>query len=515
MKSKKPLIINTVIIGFVYLLVSILVESATWFQGSYDDSVSFATVVYQLSTPLQGTDQGIINAYCSRVIPATLRKVTCLVVFFYLFVRIFSVVDLRISLRLFRKNYTVILGKKFYYFGMVAMWLLVAAKSIIEIGNKVDELGIVEYIVDIRESSTIFEEYFADPKETDLVFPEEKRNLIFIFLESMETTYASVEAGGGKENNYIPELTALANEYISISNTDKVGGGYVCALTGWTMAGILGTTSGVPYKIPGEGNASGKYVDFLPGLTSLGDILEDEGYQNYFLCGSRGEFAGRDLYFQVHGNYEIRDYYYAVEQKYIPEGYWEFWGYEDEKLFDIAKKELTQLAESGANFNYTMLTVDTHFPDGYTCELCENKYDSQYANAIACSSKQVSEFVEWVQKQKWYDNTTIVLVGDHTSMANDFWDDIGDYERRTYNCFINLPDGVDTSNIKNRQFTTLDMFPTTLAALGVEIEGNRLALGVNLFSNEDTLMEKLGKEQLDQELSRYSKFYHNKLVKNE
>ncbi len=34
---------------------------------------------------------------------------------------------------------------------------------------------------------------------------------------------------------------------------------------------------------------------------------------------------------------------------------------------------------------------------------------------------------------------------------------------------------------KNREFTTLDMFPTTLAALGCTIEGDKLGFGVNLF----------------------------------
>lgn len=62
-------------------------------------------------------------------------------------------------------------------------------------------------------------------------------------------------------------------------------------------------------------------------------------------------------------------------------------------------------------FNLTMLTVDTHFEDGYMCEKCPNDYGDQYANVMACSSKQVYEFIEWVKQQPFYDNTTIVLSG--------------------------------------------------------------------------------------------------------
>ena len=63
------------------------------------------------------------------------------------------------------------------------------------------------------------------------------------------------------------------------------------------------------------------------------------------------------------------------------------------------------------------------------------------------------------------------------------------------------------NNQKNRIFTAVDMFPTTLASLGVEIEGNRLALGTNLFSDEQTLAEKLTYETLLEELKKKSPFY--------
>jgi hypothetical protein len=64
-----------------------------------------------------------------------------------------------------------------------------------------------------------------------------------------------------------------------------------------------------------------------------------------------------------------------------------------------------------------MLTVDTHYPKGYTCRLCEDTYDSSYANAIACSDRQVSAFLKWCMKQDWYEDTAIVVSGDHPTMA--------------------------------------------------------------------------------------------------
>ena len=58
------------------------------------------------------------------------------------------------------------------------------------------------------------------------------------------------------------------------------------------------------------------------------------------------------------------------------------------------------------------------------------------------------------------------------------------------------------------------MYPTTLAALGIKIDGNKLALGVNLFSSEQTLSEKLGFDYFYEELNKKSFFYDNDLLRN-
>lgn len=499
-----------IILGFISFIVFLLLNAAFWFQTTWD-RIDFATVVYQLSTPLQGTNSDVIVDFCLQVIPKTILGVVFVLVAYYIVITFFTKLYLEFSIKVLSTKIVIHLGNMFLpkaklIFGCVFLFF-----SGIALYGKVKELGIDTYIVSIMDKSTIFEEYYVSPEDVEIVFPEEKRNLICIYLESMETTYASKELGGGKVDNYIPELTNLAEQYVNISNTDQFGGGYSCSLTGWTMAALLGSTSGVPYKIPGNINDGNRYSEMLPGLVTMGDVLQKEGYKNYFMCGSDAEFGGRDIYFKNHGAYEILDYDYAKEKGLVND--YVFWGYDDKKLFDLAKKELTRIVFNDEIFNFTMLTVDTHQPYGYKCELCENQYIEQYANVIACSSKQIYDFVLWIQEQEWYTNTTVVLLGDHNSMVADFWDDIDDYERRTYNCFINLPKEIKVSNVKNREFTTLDLFPTMIAALDGSIEGDKLGLGVNLFSTEQTLMEKLGKEELDEELSKFSQYYYDKFIK--
>ena len=71
----------------------------------------------------------------------------------------------------------------------------------------------------------------------------------------------------------------------------------------WTMGALFAQTSGLPLNLPIRGDLMSTQSEFLPGVINLGDILEENGYKQYFLMGSEAEFAGRDLYYKQHGNY--------------------------------------------------------------------------------------------------------------------------------------------------------------------------------------------------------------------
>lgn len=88
----------------------------------------------------------------------------------------------------------------------------------------------------------------------------------------------------------------------------------------------------------------------------------------------------------------------------------------------------------------------------------------------------------------------------------------GSKPRKVYNCFINIAD-LGQINSKNREFNTLDFFPTTLAALGCKISGERLGLGTNLFSQKQTLSEKYGNDKINEEFSKSSIFYRKNILR--
>ena len=369
------------------------------------------------------------------------------------------------------------------------------------------------YIKNKFLKTTLYDEYYVDGNTINITFPEEKQNLILIVVESMENTVLSKENGGAWDYSLTPELENLALENINFSNTEKIGGGFASYATTFTAGGLVAQTAGVHVIIPA--NNANLYLgngNYFSGAYTLGEILEEAGYVSEIMMGSDGNFGGRTQYFTANGNYKIFDLNYAIENGYMTKEEEVWWGFEDDKLFEWSKQEILNLAESGKPFNYLMLTADTHFTDGYLSEKAENKYDSQYENVYAYSSKSINDFINWVKSQDFYENTTIVIVGDHLGMQDDFYTDKAgkNYERTVYNTIINSR--IPATNNKNRTFITIDMFPTILASLGVEIEGDRLGLGTNLFSGKPTLTEELGIDYFNKELRKTSLYYNEHIL---
>lgn len=71
---------------------------------------------------------------------------------------------------------------------------------------------IPSYLYAQTHASKLYETYYVDPNTVELTFPEKKRNLVYIFLESFEQTFASREYGGFQEENLLPNLTTLQRE---------------------------------------------------------------------------------------------------------------------------------------------------------------------------------------------------------------------------------------------------------------------------------------------------------------
>ena len=358
----EALIVIVLDVASVLLSNSVRWMFETWSYLTMDE------VVYLLNSPMEGTSKEIILEYVEYCVPAAV--LTLLLIFILI----------------------IVLRKRKWIYHTVMAGILVC--SIALAGYYVNmtwvRLDIANYSENKSTYSTFIDDNYVNADDVMIRFPGKKRNLIYIFLESMEITYADVENGGAFEISYIPELTKIAQENEDFSGSETVlNGGYSMPQTTWTVAAMFAQSAGLPLSIPLENNEMNTQDSFFYGTNALGDILQREGYSQTLLIGSDATFGGRRLLFSGHGDFTIHDYNYAAEEGLIPEGYRVWWGYEDKRLFEFAKRELRTLSRQEEPFNLTILTVDTHKEDGYVCVDCENQYgDDQYANVVACSDRK-------------------------------------------------------------------------------------------------------------------------------
>lgn len=451
---KKKIICATIIVICILIAFGATV-TIDWLYDTFGH-LSMDEIIFHIKVPMEGTNTDIIFTFIKECLWKVI--IPTIIISFVLIYPMIKDLKFINKINTSERTRTIVVS--------LFISISILAVSVDKILKTTD---IKEYITNQKDNSTFIASEYVKPQETKIEFPEEKRNLIYIFLESMETTYYSVEEGGLSEENLIPEIAKISKENINFTNNDEIGGAY-----------------------------------------SIGQVLKDNGYNNFLLLGSDATFAGRKNLFKQHGNYEIWDFDSAIAENRVNEKIW--WGYTDDLLFEYAKEKILYLAKQKEPFNFTMLTADTHFPDGYKCNECPNKWDEQYKNVISCSSKRVGEFIKWIQKQEFYDSTTIVIAGDHLTMQSNFFEleEGQEYDKKVVSVIINS--AVETQNTKNRLYSTIDLYPTTLASLGATIEGNRLALGTNLFSDEKTLIEKYGLTYVNDELSKNSRFYDNNIL---
>lgn len=491
---------------FFLFFILVLRTIVSWYNDTF--GVKIQEVLFTLTSPLEGTDTEFLKGAFADCLPVIFVGTIGIIGWRILDKKMNDRVNIFLKGSIAKKNFSVDL-LKVYKIGVLLLGFLLSLHTLKYVD---DSLEICSYIKIRNVPTTIYEDYYVSPQETEITASGRTKNLIYIYMESMETTYASKEDGGVQEVNYIPNLTEMAQQNVSFSDSEKLGGFHSNNGSSWTIAALLSTTAGVPYALPIEGNSMDQHETFLPGVITLGDILERKGYHQEFLCGSDSSFAGRDKYFAQHGKYDIFDYYTAIQEGYIDEDYRVFWGLEDAILYEIAKDELLKISSGNQPFNFTMLTVDTHHVEGYVCNLCEDKYPVQTANVVSCADKQIYNFIEWCKQQEFYEDTVIVITGDHPRMDTFLVENVDSSDRTIYNCIINSEQEAEGSLI-NREFTSLDIMPTTLAAMGFEFEGDRLGLGTNLFSDRKTLAEELGIEYLNNELGKYSEYYNEKFLK--
>lgn len=317
--------------------------------------------------------------------------------------------------------------------------------------------------------------YYQRPAIAEV--PSQRRNLVTIYIESGENTFADKAVFG---ENLIADLDRATTGWARHDGLQQYPGG------GWTMAGLVSTECGIPLKsrllLDGMNlNNFGEEVgNYLPGATCLGDILSAQGYTNVFLGGANSHFAGKDKFFHGHGYDRV-----AGLEQWESEGEKRsevsVWGLSDRRLFAKAEKTIDGLRDAGAPFNLTLLTLDTHEPGG-VFPSCTTRDEIAMTTAIKCSMRALAGFLEHLKVEGFLEDTVVVVMGDHlkaTSEGGYFKDELEGTPDRTIIYRAWSPDRVEFNRDRTDQLSVL---PTTLELLGFGLAEGRAGLGISFVN---------------------------------
>lgn len=519
---KKIFAFILLLILWVLLLLASLSLSFAFCHWLMFSQISSDSMIFYLQQDLEGTDLG---SYTYTIIGFLVITVLVLAILGIPLLRGRRVRNLRSrwAERIKKRNQRDTLLSRFIRRqpSLVGLSLYSLLALIISLSLLGAETGLGSYMKSAFISGNLYEENYVDPRKVDLKFPAKKRNILLIYIESMENTLVSKKNGGAVDRSRIPELESIALDPKNVNFSDvagKIGGAQQTYGLGWSLAGITAVNGGVPLVSPELKvftRQNGHNIkSFMPGAYMMGNILRDHGYNERFLLAADVRFGGLDTMLKEHGNPDVYDYLKLRKMGKLPPDYKVFWGFEDKKLFGFAKEQIEELDKQGKPFYLSLFTADTHIPNGYLDETCAKPFNDRYDNVHACNSKMVAEFLQWFEKQPVAKDTTVILTGDHLGMKTAYYEELigsQNYNRTVYNAFINP--AIRPVKKRPRQFTNMDLFPTILASIGVKIPGERLGLGTNLFADKETMLEKFGSvKAYDSKLEDRSEYYQHKLL---
>ena len=301
-------------------------------------------------------------------------------------------------------------------------------------------------------------------------------------MESVERTYFDEELFP----DLVPNLKALEAQSTSFTDMSQTIG------TGFTIGGMVASQCGVPLILSGGANSM-RVNQFLSGADCMGDILSEANYQTAYLGGASIEFAGKGAFYKTHGFESVEGLDELRDEIEDPD-YLAEWGLQDDTLFDLARRKTSHLAKQNAPFALTLLTLDTHHPNGHA-ETNKKCKDDPYVdggnpmlNSVKCVDHLAGQFIREIMDSPEGRNTLIVVMSDHLAMANTATQKLTSGSRR--NLFFMIDPLQKTASKITRASTTLDVAPTVLSTLGFNLP--RLGFGVDLKSEESTLPEELG-----------------------
>lgn len=321
-----------------------------------------------------------------------------------------------------------------------------------------------------------------DPKMFGIA---KNKNIIVLHLESFQQFLIDYKLNDQEVTPFLNSLYHGKETYSFANFFNQVGQGKTSDAETMLETGTYGLPQGSLFSTLGTDNT----FEAMPAI-----LNQSQNYSSAVFHGNAGSFWNRDKVYKNFGyQYFFDASYYDQNAANLTE-----YGLKDKLLFHDSVKYLEKLQQP---FYAKFITVSNHFPfvldEQNKSFEAANTGDSSVDNYFVTAhylDQAVKEFFDYLKASGLYDNSVIVLYGDHYGISNSrnlklasllghsasTWSDFDNAQLQRVPFMVHIP-GQENGRISEQYGGEIDVMPTLLHLLGIDSK-KYLLFGTDLFS---------------------------------
>ncbi|BAL62026.1 LTA synthase family protein [Melissococcus plutonius] len=345
---------------------------------------------------------------------------------------------------------------------------------------------------DIKKVKSYIDQQYAAP-DNNMFGIAKGKNVIYIHLESFQQFLIDykLKDKNGVEHEVTPFLNSLFHDKSTFGFDNffhQVGQGKTSDAENMFENSIFGLDQGSLFTQVGGKNT----FEAAPAI-----LNQKANYTTAVFHGNAGNFWNRnETYKRLGFNYFFDANYFDVNDNNSFQ-----YGLHDKPFFKQSVKYLEHLQQP---FYTKFISVSNHYPysqftgdeAGFPIADTPDETINGYFSTANYLDKAVEEFFNYLKASKVYENSVIVLYGDHFGISNSRnkdlaellgksksdWNDYDNSALQRVPYMIHIP-GQTKGGINHTYGGEIDALPTLLHLLGIDTK-NYIQLGQDLFSQQ-------------------------------
>lgn len=346
---------------------------------------------------------------------------------------------------------------------------------------------------DMKEVTNYTKEHYAKPND-EMFGLAKGKNVIYIHLESLQQFVIDykLKDANGQEHTVTPFLNSLFHDQSTFSFDNffhQVKAGKTSDAETLMDNSLFGLNQGSLFTQFGGKNT----FNAAPAI-----LNQEAGYTSAAFHGNAGTFWNRNETYKHFGyDYFIDSAYYDVNEQNSFQ-----YGLHDKPFFQQSVKYLEHLQQP---FYSKFIAVSNHYPyskfegdeAGFPMANTSDETINGYFATANYLDRAVEEFFNYLKASGLYDNSVIVLYGDHYGISNsrnddlapllgkssDTWTNFDNAQMQRVPYMIHIP-GQSKGGINHTYGGEVDAMPTLMHLLGVDTS-DKIQLGQDLFSPDN------------------------------